>query len=1207
MALNDAVRLESAKKVHRELALENELTRPQARAYVRCLQTTWHVPTIRWYEDETNKQLYDARRLMHAAHIFRLVEGRNSSAAIDCFRRAGEILEWLSRAEHVHDNALPIDLLAAAAFQLGGLPAIANSLLEQANTKHDGVKLYAAFFQARFDAVLHHVSEFWRKAPELTDRLSSQALYKVMRLDDANSFNFTRATTAELVRILGLLADCIRRGDDVRMAVAKQKLDALDQLVSRTFSDNISLLVGLLRQVSEEYIETSIYKPLSELAEIKPERTEFLRSYARKQFYLGRGLLWKSQQQGLKRLVQDSSFALCTPTGSGKTLVANLAIIKELLLCNDDVFIAPLALYIVPSRALAGEVEGKLASELKGEVVVTGLYGGADWGITDNWLTSESPVVLIATVEKAEALIRYLGPILVARLKLLLVDEAHQVVPEKNDDSHVSFSDHTNRALRLESLVTRLISLRPDIVRIALTAVAGGASAPVSKWVEGSQEAHAVGVNYRSTRQVVGMLETNPGFSGQILLDLMNGRPLYLRGREDPVYLPLQFPPMPQLKPQWRNSLNRFNNLSVLWTALHLTEEGQRILISVAQEPEKTMRWFREALELEDWGALINFVPPEGEPGETFREALATCADYCGSESHELFLLERGIASNHGQMPQRLRRLMNQLIEKKICPITIATATLTEGVNLPFDIIFLTSLKRVSWNQEKDEQVVRPYSTSEFRNLAGRAGRPGSARGIDGMTLVAVPTRNSATASGQQATQTRQRLALHDDYENLREALVMEEQEIAAIEAPLAFLINEIWRQAHKLLGLAPDHFLEWLEQTAPLSVSENAGTGSPDALSRLADTMDELDSVLLASMVEFGHGDDLARPKAEIEKQLSNMWAKTFSVFAAEQEAWMEHAFVRRGTGIMEHIYPEQEERRRLYQYGFPPCVGRRFENVASEIKRVISESVSYGTASTSERIDVFQEIGEVLWEDRGFGFRIRETITDQELLENWPDVLGWWMNEPDMPSPEPDKLRAWQRFVSENLEFRLGVAIGAVVAQSFAEGAEEHFTTPSVADWQETTGLPWFGFWARELLRWGTSDPFAAFCLSQGIAATRDVAERLRPTFNTWLATKLEEIDSESLINPQHFMDWQADVQQPQPIEARNRILRVQLDGTDGQKGEYSVIPIQRGDTIDWIDPAGFRLAKSEPNAKLTLNWPRNDYRLSVNDGVAVVSRIT
>src|SRR3546814_15692620 len=93
------------------------------------------------------------------------------------------------------------------------------------------------------------------------------------------------------------------------------------------------------------------------------------------------------------------------------------------------------------------------------------------------------------------------------------------------------------------------------------------------------------------------------------------------------------------------------------------------------------MRWFKEALLLPAWANAPQFQPPEGFLRDRFDEARAACRDYCGEESFEIFLLERGIASSHGQMPQRLRRLMTEMIERRICPITVATATLTEGVN----------------------------------------------------------------------------------------------------------------------------------------------------------------------------------------------------------------------------------------------------------------------------------------------------------------------------------------------------------------------------------------------------------------------------------------------------------------------------------------------------------------------------------------------
>jgi hypothetical protein len=100
--------------------------------------------------------------------------------------------------------------------------------------------------------------------------------------------------------------------------------------------------------------------------------------------------------------------------------------------------------------------------------------------------------------------------------------------------------------------------------------------------------------------------------------------------------------------------------------------------------------------------------------------------------------------------------------------------------------------------------------------------------------------------------------------------------------------------------------------------------------------------------------------------------------------------------------------------------------------------------------------------------------------------------MKIPGAEAPNPRILRAWQRFVSDNLEFRLGVGVAAVVAEAWSEGAGVALT-PALSTWRGTARLPWFGFWARELLRWGTLDPFIAFCLAQGLAQTREIASTL------------------------------------------------------------------------------------------------------------------
>lgn len=1196
----DPERREIINELRRQIASENELTANQARAFVRGLQTGWNVPTIQWNTSASREQYDDARRLLNAASMFQLLDGRGSPEARLCYQRSAELLEWLSRANDEIETPVSLELLAAAAYQLGGSPAMATTLLIQAEAKGPGERLYADFLRANFDGVIRSVSNFWRDNPEITNRDAQRQILEEDGEDKVSWF-----FTVELVRVLGLLADTIRRGEVGRFEVAKRKLSALDNLATRTFSDEVSLLVTLLHQVSIDFGEASIYLPIRQLSALKPERADRLERFARGQFSRGRGILWTSQRQGLARLLEEESFALCTPTGSGKTLVANLALVKELLLKGDDD--GPLALYLVPSRALASEVEAKLSSELANDVIVTGLYGGTDWGVTDYWLNADEPTVLVATVEKADALMRYLGPLLLRRIKLLIVDEAHQVVPEDNERTQDDFAEHSSRSLRLEAFVSRLLSQAPDIVRIALTAVAGGAAHPVARWIQGRDDAEPVGSNYRSTRQLIGSFETAPDRAGQMLLEILNGKPLFVRGRDEHVYINLRTPPMPQLPAAMRNSIYRFNQLDVLWTSLHLASSGRRILISIAQQPERTMRWYKDALSLDTWSDAPFFEPPEEENKlRRFNDARAACVDYCGENSYEVALLDHGIATNHGQMPQRIRRMMVDLIDRGICPVTVATATLSEGVNLPFDIIFVPSLMRRSFNAAEEQQVENRMSTAEFRNLAGRAGRPGAGKGLEGITLVPIPVRPSTTAQGGLRTQRRQIATMQEHWGTLRQSLLAEELEGLDIDSPLALLLDGIAQRARELLNVDGEEFLGWLEAVVPSDISDQAGRASEDEMARMADSVDELDGVLLTALEELQRVDDAGLEGVLAEEALASIWNKTFTVYAAAQEEWMEAAFISRGQAVLRDIYPERNERSRLYQYGFTPYVGRRFETVVPDMLEVLSDATRYGDADDVTRLSVFANLGELLADDRGFGFRVRSTVTDQAILANWQGVLRWWMRAADFEPPDPKDLRVWQRFVSDNLDFRLGVGLGAVVAKAWSDGVDGALVIPSLEAWRETTGLPWFGFWARELLRWGTLEPFVAFSLAEGLVGTRSDGMELKQEFSTWLEEQKPDSDAEDRIDPQLFLKWRRSRAEGTEAIIRRRSINVELDNTAGERGQYSVIPIVYDNVIHWFDAAGFSLAQSSAeNSPFQGLVHRDDFQLQTDRDQSTVRR--
>lgn len=1202
MARRDNDRLEIAAEIRDRFADPAELSPIQARSFVRCLQYTWDVDQIRWSATDSSRLLADGWRLLHAASIYEELKGSDAIETRQLYQRAGELFEWLERSDDRIKNTAPLALLAGGAYQLASLPAMASSLLKSATLEHEGEKLFAAFIIGDFDRVLNLVSSFWER-----DETGLDGNLDLDRDDEADILSWR--FTVETVRAIGLFSYTLRRGLWDRNELSIEKLEALAKHGQRVLPASLASLMQIIALAARRFLSKSIYHPLLTIAGDDESKQKRAKRYARRLYGENRGTLWTPQIRGLERLIESSSFALCTPTGSGKTLVANIALIKELLFNKADELTEPLALYIVPSRALASEVENKLSTELGDQVIITGLYGGNDWGMTDYWLDSDKPVIVVATVEKAEALFRNLGPLILGRLTLLILDEAHQVVLDSPDQALKRFARHTDRSLRLESFVTRLFVQKPGLSRIALTAVAGGTAGPVARWIESNIEAEPIGGNFRSTRQVIGTLEAGRDINPRLRLDLVNGIDIEVRGRrgESP-YINLQFGPIPKLPNGMYDSLDRFNQLNILWAAMKLANSDQRVLISIAQQPENTMRWCCEALDHETWRDIDNYEGPESEKDQAaYAEALSSCADYCGEVSYEYRLLQSGIATSHGQMPQRLRRLMNRLIEDGICPITIATATLTEGVNLPFDVIFVPSLKRPYFDPVRKVRELQPMSASEFLNLSGRAGRPGASRHGEGMTFVAIPRTNAATAPGKQLVQSRQRRELLQQYNDLK-AVLSDPPELGEDSTPLAKLLDAIYSKAKAYLNIDDTAaFFTWLEQVAPGDISGQAGEESEDNNAIVADTLDELDGILLAATEEAkGVGDELS--PAQIEAALVQFWRSSFSALATEQEDWMETAFIKRGIALTTTIYPDSEERSRLYSYGLTPNIGQKFEAIGEVITERLKAELDYGSKPASDRLEVFQNIGNLLMDNRGFGFSVRETVTDQNILEEWENILSWWFNIDGADGPEPTELRSWQRFVSNNLEFRLGVAIGAAVSKAWNDGAEDRLQVPTLETWKETTGLPWVAFWARELIRWGTHDPFIAFAMAQGISQTREDAQIERKNFKEWLAAQddIDAGDAESLIDPQHFMAWKKSERTTEKTK-RERFRHAVEHGDALKKASYHVTPLHRDGSVEWIDPAGYRLAKSrEASNTLPRANTLSDYLLKIksDDGSEVIA---
>jgi hypothetical protein len=123
------------------------------------------------------------------------------------------------------------------------------------------------------------------------------------------------------------------------------------------------LLARLVAASCRRFVETCLWPHVARLGSLSGEEANAaLIQFARSAFANRRGIVWPAQVAGIGRLGTNESFVLCTPTGSGKTTVATLGIVQSLFMAragespDTPIEMGTLALYLVPSRALAAEV-----------------------------------------------------------------------------------------------------------------------------------------------------------------------------------------------------------------------------------------------------------------------------------------------------------------------------------------------------------------------------------------------------------------------------------------------------------------------------------------------------------------------------------------------------------------------------------------------------------------------------------------------------------------------------------------------------------------------------------------------------------------------------------------------------------------------------------------------------------------------------------
>ena len=175
---------------------------------------------------------------------------------------------------------------------------------------------------------------------------------------------------------------------------------------------------------------------------------------------VGKGLdeLRPPQELAIKNgLLEGKNLVVASPTASGKTIVAEIACVKNVLEKGGK------AIYLTPLKALAHEKYSDMKEHYD---FLNVMLSVGDFDSTDPWLDKAD--IIVCSNEKLDSLIRHSVPWL-SQVNTIIVDEIHVL-------------DQADRGPTLEVLITRLKEFCKDAQIIALSATIKNAK-ELSEWL----------------------------------------------------------------------------------------------------------------------------------------------------------------------------------------------------------------------------------------------------------------------------------------------------------------------------------------------------------------------------------------------------------------------------------------------------------------------------------------------------------------------------------------------------------------------------------------------------------------------------------------------------------------------------------------------------------------------------------------------------
>ncbi len=369
---------------------------------------------------------------------------------------------------------------------------------------------------------------------------------------------------------------------------------------------------------------------------------------------------WKAIKPGL----EGKNLVVSIPTASGKTLIAEIIALQKFLKTPEESKKDPKKrkkiLYLCPLKALANE-KYKEFKQSWGDLEIKVGISTSDIDQSDFRVFFNDLIIL--TNEKADSLIRS-NPKLIQNIQMVICDEIHLI----NDES---------RGITLEFLLTRLITLNPNIQIVGLSATIKNAN-ELAEWLG----AKLITSDWRP-------VELREGFYINNKIEFKDGS---IR----------KVPHLPKM-----------DDVSTL--TIEMVKEGGQVLVfcnsrrSAVSLAENLSNKIRLASKLDDLPLYKKI------QGDFEKEA----SDKLDVSKKIYKCLRGGVAFHHAGLSRSQLDFIVKNFNKHVIKVICCTPTLAAGVNTPARRVIIKTLYR--YTPDKGSVLI---PIMEYKQMAGRAGRP---------------------------------------------------------------------------------------------------------------------------------------------------------------------------------------------------------------------------------------------------------------------------------------------------------------------------------------------------------------------------------------------------------------------------------------------------------------------------------------------------